>query len=51
MSVEIDPDHSILLESKHLNNFMLAELAPKTISRWTLVATKLLETLLGTLVW
>ncbi|WP_310830908.1 M1 family metallopeptidase [Paenibacillus pedocola] len=51
MSVEIDPDHSILLESKHLNNFMLAELAPKTLSRWTLVSTKLLETLLGTLVW
>jgi aminopeptidase N len=51
MSVEIDPDHSILLESKHLNNFMLAELAPKTLSRWTLSITKLLETLLGTLVW
>ncbi|AIQ50186.1 M1 family aminopeptidase [Paenibacillus sp. FSL R7-0331] len=50
-SVDIDPGHSILLESKHLNNFMLAELAPKTLSRWTLSVTKLLETLLGTLVW
>ncbi|AIQ44569.1 EnpEP protein [Paenibacillus sp. FSL R7-0273] len=50
-SVDIDPGHSILLEAKHLNNFMLAELAPKTLSRWTLSVTKLLETLLGTLVW
>lgn len=51
VSAEIDPEHSILLESKHLNNFRLAVLAPKTLSRWTLSATKLLETLLGTLVW
>ncbi|WP_379148457.1 M1 family metallopeptidase [Paenibacillus sp. sgz500992] len=51
LSAEIDPEHSILLESKHLNNFRLAELERKTLSRWTLSATKLLETLLGTLVW
>ncbi|MNI69248.1 hypothetical protein D3C73_1249850 [compost metagenome] len=51
VSAEIDPDHTILLESKHLNNYMLAELAPKTLSRWTLSAAKLLETLLGTFVW
>lgn len=51
LSAEIDPEHSILLESKHLNNFRLAEVEPKTLSRWTLSMTKLLETLLGTLVW
>lgn len=51
LSAEIDPEHSILLESKHLNNFRLAEIEPKTLSRWTLSVTKLFETLLGTLVW
>ena len=51
LSAEIDPEHSILLESKHLNNFRLAEIEPKTLSRWTLSVTKLLETVLGTLVW
>ncbi|WP_340006019.1 M1 family metallopeptidase [Paenibacillus sp. FSL K6-0276] len=51
LSAEIDPEHSILLESKHLNNFRLAEIEPKALSRWTLSVTKLLETVLGTLVW
>lgn len=51
LSAEIDPEHSILLESKHLNNFRLAEIEPKVLSRWTLSVTKLLETVLGTLVW
>lgn len=51
LSAEIDPEHSILLESKHLNNFRLAEIEHKTLSRWTLSVTKLLETVLGTLVW
>ncbi|MEK3790226.1 M1 family aminopeptidase [Paenibacillus sp. FSL R7-0204] len=51
VSAEIDPGHSILLESRHLNNFRMAELEPRTLSRWTLSASTLLETLLGTLVW
>ncbi|WP_339318119.1 M1 family metallopeptidase [Paenibacillus sp. FSL R10-2734] len=51
LSAEIDPEHTILLESKHLNNFRLAEIEPKTLSRWTLSVTKLVETVLGTLVW
>lgn len=51
LSAEIDPDHSILLESKHINNFRLAELDQDTLSRWTLSMTKLLESVLGTLVW
>lgn len=51
MSAEINPEHSVLLESRHLNNFRLAELEPKTLSRWTLSVTNLIETLLGTLVW
>lgn len=51
VSAEIDPEHSILLESRHLNNFRMAEIAPAALSRWTLGATTLLETLLGTLVW
>ncbi|OKP75284.1 EnpEP protein [Paenibacillus sp. P3E] len=51
ISAEIDPEHSILLENKHLNNFRLAELEPDTLSRWTLSMTNLIENLLGTLVW
>lgn len=51
LSAEIDPQHSILLENKHLNNFRMAELKPDTVSRWTLSATKLIETVLGTLSW
>ncbi|UQZ34284.1 EnpEP protein [Paenibacillus sp. PK3_47] len=51
LSAEINPEHSVLLESRHLNNFRLAELEPKTLSRWTLSVTNLIETLLGTLVW
>ncbi|MRN57326.1 M1 family metallopeptidase [Paenibacillus monticola] len=51
LSAEIDPDHSILLESKHINNFKLAALDQDTLSRWTVSMTKLLESVLGTLVW
>ncbi|MEC0171357.1 M1 family metallopeptidase [Paenibacillus graminis] len=51
LSAEIDPEHSVLLESKHLNNFRVAELEPDTLSRWTLSMTNLIENLLGTLVW
>jgi hypothetical protein len=51
LSAEVDPEHTVLLESKHLNNFRLAEIEPKTLSRWTLSVTKLVETVLGTLVW
>ncbi|MEK3663180.1 M1 family metallopeptidase [Paenibacillus sp. FSL F4-0236] len=51
LSAEVDPEHTILLENKHLNNFRLAEIEPKTLSRWTLSVTKLVETVLGTLVW
>jgi hypothetical protein len=51
LSAEIDPQHSVLLENKHLNNFRLAEIKQDTLSRWTLTMTNLLETVLGTLVW
>lgn len=51
LSAEIDPEHTILLESKHINNFRLAKLEKDTLSRFTLGITTLLETLLGTLVW
>ncbi|MCL6606165.1 MAG: M1 family metallopeptidase [Paenibacillus sp.] len=51
LSAEVDPQHSILLENKHLNNFRMAELKQHTVSRWTLSVTKLIETVLGTLSW
>jgi len=51
LSAEIDPQHNVLLENKHLNNFRLAELKQDTVSRWTLSVTKLIETMLATLSW
>lgn len=51
LSAEIDPQHSILLENNHLNNFRIAELKQDTVSRWTLSVTKLIETVLATLSW
>ncbi|MFP4978898.1 M1 family metallopeptidase [Paenibacillus sp. CN-4] len=48
---EIDPDRTLLLETKHWNNFRKAELDPKTASRWTLGVAKFIETVLGILSW
>lgn len=51
VSAEADPDHEILLESKHINNFRRAVLPAASVSRWTLSLTNIIETLLGTYVW
>ncbi|SEU32029.1 M1 family metallopeptidase [Paenibacillus sp. NFR01] len=51
LSAEIDPAHTVLLESKHLNNYRLAKVERDRLSHWTLGVTALLETLLETFVW
>ena len=47
----IDPAYSLLLENKHLNNYLKAEVDPASSFRWNLGITKLLESVLGLLTW
>lgn len=49
--VQIDPDYSLVLENKHINNFLKSEIPEPLETRTTLGTMKLLETLLGLLVW
>lgn len=49
--VQIDPDYSLVLENKHINNYMKAEIDEQTGTRATLGVVKLVEALLGVLVW
>jgi hypothetical protein len=47
----IDPDYGLLLENKHINNFMKHEVDERTNVRLNISATRLIETLFGWLVW
>lgn len=47
----VDPKYSIVLENKHINNFMKAEMDPKVVTRWNLSIAKLVETLFSSLSW
>ncbi|WP_435923309.1 M1 family metallopeptidase [Paenibacillus sp. DYY-L-2] len=49
--VQIDPDYTLVLENKHINNYIKAEIDETTGTRTTLGVVKLLEALLGTLIW
>lgn len=49
--VMVDPKYSIVLENKHINNYMKAGMDPKVATRWNLSVTKLVETLFGSLSW
>ncbi|MDN4070800.1 M1 family metallopeptidase [Paenibacillus vini] len=49
--VRLDPEYSLVLENKHINNFIKAEVKEPVSTRASLSITKLLESLLGTLVW
>ncbi|RCX14447.1 peptidase M1-like protein [Fontibacillus phaseoli] len=49
--VQVDPDFSLVLENKHINNYMKSEIDEPVNTRSTLSIVKLLETLLGTLVY
>lgn len=50
-AVTIDPRHSNVLDNKHINNYMRAELPDATRTRWSLGVSKIIEGLLGTLGW
>ncbi|MNO86579.1 Peptidase family M1 [compost metagenome] len=47
----IDPEYTLVLENKYINNYLKAELDAGKISRWNISITKLLETWLGSLSW
>ncbi|RAV12504.1 M1 family peptidase [Paenibacillus contaminans] len=49
--VMIDPDRNLILENKHMNNFMKAEVDPKWNARWNIGIDKILETLFGWVAW
>lgn len=47
----VDPKYTIMLENKHMNNYMKAGMDPKVVTRWNLGITKLVETLFGSMSW
>ncbi len=47
----LDPEYSLVLENKHINNYIKAEVKEPVSTRASLSIVKLLETLLGTLVY
>ncbi|QCT00832.1 peptidase M1 membrane alanine aminopeptidase [Paenibacillus algicola] len=46
-----DPDYTMVLENKHVNNYLKAGMEAKQVTRWNLSVTKLIETLYGALSW
>lgn len=49
--VAIDPLNTIVLENRHMNNFMRAEVEPRSNIRWNLGVVKFIETLLSSVAW
>jgi hypothetical protein len=49
--VAIDPEYSMILENKHINNFMKTSIEEKTKVRWNLGTVILLETLIEWVAW
>lgn len=47
----IDPEYTLVLENKYINNYLKADLDVKKVSRWNISVTKFVETLLGSLSW
>jgi len=47
----IDPDYTMLLENRHYNNLMKAEIDPRWNVRFNLGLVKILETLFGWVAW
>jgi hypothetical protein len=47
----VDPHNNNVLDNKHINNFMKAELPEKTRTRWSVGVTKLIEGLFASLAW
>ncbi|GGG16013.1 M1 family metallopeptidase [Paenibacillus aceti] len=49
--VQIDPEYTLALENKHINNYLKAEVQEPLSTRSTLTVVKLLEIVLGSLIW
>lgn len=47
----IDPNYTLVLENRHINNFMKTNVSKTWSIRWNLSLTKLIETLLGWVAW
>ncbi|MBD2845585.1 M1 family metallopeptidase [Paenibacillus sp. IB182496] len=47
----VDPNHTIVLDNRRINNFMKAELPRQTTVRWNLGIVKIIEGLLGSVGW
>ncbi|MBB3114667.1 hypothetical protein FHS18_006807 [Paenibacillus phyllosphaerae] len=47
----IDPDNSNVLDNKHINNYLKAEVPEKTRTRWSLGVTRFIESLFASLAW
>ena len=46
-----DPLYDIVLENRHMNNFLRTGLDEQVKSRWNMSATKLIEAIFGGLSW
>lgn len=49
--VQIDPDYTLTVENLHINNYLKAEIPETTLSRSNMSVTKLIEAILGGLLW
>lgn len=49
--VMIDPEHQLILENVHMNNFMRASIDDKWAVRWNLGIVKVIETLISRIAW
>lgn len=49
--VMIDPHYALILENKHINNFLKTEVDRSTKLRWHLGVVKILESLIGSIAW
>ncbi|MEC0230359.1 M1 family metallopeptidase [Paenibacillus alba] len=49
--VRIDPNYSLILENKHINNYMQTEVSTKWKIRWNLGIIQFLQTIFGWVSW
>lgn len=42
----VDPEYTIVIENRHFNNYLKADMDKKVLVRWNVSITKLIETLL-----
>lgn len=47
----IDPNYSLVLENKHINNFYKKDIDPKWQVRWNLGVTQLIDTIFSWIAW